>query len=44
MLERQKCGHITLAQLIKPEVIVAIPTIILELILLYLQVSLMPNN
>jgi Na+/H+ antiporter NhaD/arsenite permease-like protein len=44
MLERQKRGHITLVQWIKPGAIVAIPTLALALILLYLQIPLMPNN
>ena len=44
MLERQKRGHITLMQWIKPGAIIAIPTLTLALILLYIQITLMPGN
>ena len=44
MLERQKRGHITLLQWIKPGAIIAIPTLALALILLYIQIPLMPGN
>ncbi|HET7644443.1 MAG TPA: SLC13 family permease [Nitrososphaeraceae archaeon] len=44
MLERQKRGHITLMQWIKPGAIIAIPTLALALILLYIQIPLMPGN
>jgi Na+/H+ antiporter NhaD/arsenite permease-like protein len=43
MLERQKVGHITLAEWIKPGAMVSIPTLLLAMMLLYLQVSLMPR-
>jgi Na+/H+ antiporter NhaD/arsenite permease-like protein len=43
MLERQKLGHITLAQWIKPGAIVSIPTLLLAMMLLYIQIPLMPR-
>jgi Na+/H+ antiporter NhaD/arsenite permease-like protein len=43
MLERQKVGHITLAEWIKPGAMVSVPTLLLAMILLYLQISLMPR-
>lgn len=42
MLERQKRGHITLLQWIKPGAIVSIPTLTLALLLIYVQIPLMP--
>lgn len=43
MLERQKLGHITLLQWIKPGAIVAIPTLGLALLLIYIQIPFMPR-
>ncbi len=42
MLERQKRGHITLLQWIKPGAIVSIPTLTLALLLIFIQIPLMP--
>jgi Na+/H+ antiporter NhaD/arsenite permease-like protein len=43
MLERQKRGHITLLEWIKPGVLVSIPTLAVALILIYIQIPLMPR-
>jgi Na+/H+ antiporter NhaD/arsenite permease-like protein len=43
MLERQKVGHITLAEWIKPGAMVSVPTLLLAIMLIYLQISLMPR-
>jgi Na+/H+ antiporter NhaD/arsenite permease-like protein len=43
MLERQKLGHITLAQWIKPGALVSIPTLLLAMMLLFIQIPLMPR-
>lgn len=43
MLERQKRGHITLIEWIKPGALVSIPTLTVALILLYIQIPLMPK-
>jgi Na+/H+ antiporter NhaD/arsenite permease-like protein len=43
MLERQKRGHITLLEWIKPGVLVSIPTLAVALILTYIQIPLMPR-
>ena len=43
MLERQKLGHITLSQWIKPGALVSIPTLLLAMMLLYIQIPLMPR-
>jgi Na+/H+ antiporter NhaD/arsenite permease-like protein len=43
MLERQKRGHITLLEWIKPGALVSIPTLTLALILTYLHIPLMPR-
>jgi Na+/H+ antiporter NhaD/arsenite permease-like protein len=43
MLERQKRGHITLLEWIKPGALVSIPTLALALVLTYLQIPLMPR-
>jgi Na+/H+ antiporter NhaD/arsenite permease-like protein len=43
MLERQKRGHITLLEWIKPGALVSIPTLAVALILTYLQIPLMPR-
>jgi Na+/H+ antiporter NhaD/arsenite permease-like protein len=43
MLERHKQGHITLLQWIKPGVMVSVPTLLLAMILLYIQIPLMPR-
>ena len=43
MLERQKRGHITLLEWIKPGALVSIPTLGLALVLTYLQIPLMPR-
>ena len=43
MLERQKRGHITLLEWIKPGALVSIPTLSVALILTYLQIPMMPR-
>jgi Na+/H+ antiporter NhaD/arsenite permease-like protein len=43
MLERQKHAHIQLLQWIKPGALVSVPTLLLAMLLLYLQISLMPR-
>lgn len=43
MLERQRLGHITLLQWMKPGLIVSIPTLLLAMLLLYIQMPLMPR-
>ena len=43
MIERQKMGHISLKTWIVPGVIVVIPTFLLALLLVYLQLPLMPR-
>jgi Na+/H+ antiporter NhaD/arsenite permease-like protein len=43
MLERHKQGHITLLQWIKPGAMVSVPTLLLAMILLYIQIPLMPR-
>ncbi|MCS6767966.1 MAG: SLC13 family permease [Candidatus Nitrosocaldus sp.] len=43
MLERQKLGHITLVQWIKPGLLVSVPTLLLAILLLYIQFPLMPR-
>ncbi len=41
LVERQKIGHMTLKEWIKPGAIVSIPTFLISLLLIYLQVPLM---
>jgi Na+/H+ antiporter NhaD/arsenite permease-like protein len=43
MLERRNLGHITLRQWIKPGIAVALPTLIIATLLIYLQIPLMPK-
>lgn len=43
MLERQKHAHIQLLQWIKPGALVSVPTLLLAMLLLNLQISLMPR-
>jgi Na+/H+ antiporter NhaD/arsenite permease-like protein len=41
MLERRKLGHITFSQWIKPGIIVSVPSLIVALFILYIQIPLM---
>jgi len=43
MLERRKLGHVTLIEWIKPGALVSIPTLILAILLLYVQLPIMPR-
>jgi Na+/H+ antiporter NhaD/arsenite permease-like protein len=43
MLERQKHAHIELSQWIKPGALVSIPTLLIAMLLIYLQIPLMPR-
>ncbi|MEM3078285.1 MAG: SLC13 family permease [Nitrososphaerales archaeon] len=43
MIERRKLGHITMGYWIKPGILVSIPTLLLAILLLYLQLPLMPG-
>jgi len=43
MLERRKRGHVTFMQWIKAGVIVSIPTLVLAILLIYIQIPLMPR-
>ena len=43
MLERQKHAHIQLLQWIKPGALVSVPTLLLAMLLLYVQIPLMPR-
>lgn len=43
MLERRNEGHITLKQWIKPGMLISIPTLLVAMILLYIQIPLMPT-
>jgi Na+/H+ antiporter NhaD/arsenite permease-like protein len=43
MLERQKRTHIQLSQWIKPGALVSIPTLLVAMLLIYLQIPLMPR-
>ena len=43
MLERQKHAHIPLLQWIKPGALVSVPTLLVAMLLLYLQIPLMPR-
>jgi Na+/H+ antiporter NhaD/arsenite permease-like protein len=43
MLERQKLAHIPLLQWIKPGALVSVPTLLVAMLLLYLQIPLMPR-
>lgn len=43
MLERQKHAHIQLLQWIKPGAIISVPTLLVAMLLLYLQIPLMPR-
>jgi Na+/H+ antiporter NhaD/arsenite permease-like protein len=43
MLERQKHAHIQLSQWIKPGALVSVPTLLVAMLLLYLQIPLMPR-
>ena len=43
MLERQKHAHVQLLQWIKPGAVVAVPTLLVAMLLLYLQIPLMPR-
>ncbi|MEM2850922.1 MAG: SLC13 family permease [Candidatus Bathyarchaeia archaeon] len=43
MLERRKLGHVTLFEWIKPGALVSIPTLILAILLLYVQLPIMPR-
>lgn len=44
MIERRKLGHITLIQWLKPGALVSIPTLIIAMLLLFLQIPLMPGS
>jgi Na+/H+ antiporter NhaD/arsenite permease-like protein len=43
MLERQKHAHIELSQWIKPGALISIPTLLVAMLLIYLQIPLMPR-
>ncbi|MEE9595091.1 MAG: SLC13 family permease, partial [Candidatus Hydrothermarchaeales archaeon] len=43
MLERRNLGHITMKEWIKPGIAVAVPTLVIATLMLYLQMPLMPS-
>lgn len=43
MLERRNEGHITLKQWIRPGLLISIPTLLVAMLLLYIQIPLMPS-
>ena len=43
MLERQKHAHIQLSQWIKPGALISVPTLLVAMLLIYLQIPLMPR-
>jgi Na+/H+ antiporter NhaD/arsenite permease-like protein len=43
MIERRKLGHVTLMEWIKPGALISIPTLILAILLLYVQLPIMPR-
>ncbi|MEM3049087.1 MAG: ArsB/NhaD family transporter, partial [Candidatus Bathyarchaeia archaeon] len=43
MLERRRAGHVTFLQWLKPGILVSVPTLVIAMLLLYLQLYLTPR-